>query len=733
LARQIGREPAPPAFIRTEHRFHLLENTMLEPEFTLADAFAPVDYATWREAVEKDLKGVPFEKKLVTHTYEGFQIPPVYRREDWEGSGDPSGFPGLFPFTRGSTVLGTSQAGWDIRQEHADPDPAASNRAILADLERGVTSVLLRLDMAARNGQGPDADEAAGLAARDGLMLYDLGAWERVLTGVNLPMAGVALEAGAAFAPAAALLVALARRREDDAGSLRFAFHADPLAALARDGGIPTSLDAAYRDLADLACWTHANLPGSTSVRVGTAPYHHSGATAAQDLGFAMATGVRYLRVLTDAGMSVPDAARQMVFAFGVGTNFFLAIAKLRAARLLWARVLEACGAEDAPGMRMQVRTSRRVMTQRDPWVNILRNTVCCFAGAIAGAETIITEPFDRAIGLPNDLSRRIARNTQVILQEESHLNRVADPAGGCWMLETQTEQLAELAWGVLQEVERRGGMDEALRSGWVTEQIQAAWEPRLKNIAVRKDPITGVSEFPNLLEAPVVREAPDLAALRERALGSLMRADETGREILGRAGLKGAGRIEALVEAAAHGANLGELAAALWADGGEAATVEPIAEHPFAAPFERLRDGSDAFLARTGRRPTVFLANLGPVAHHTARASYAKNFFEAGGFEVQTNPGFGDADAAAAAFRESGSRIAVICSSDKLYETFVDEVAPRLREAGARTVVLAGFPGEREPGYREAGVDRFIYMKCDVLQTLRELLTEEGVIDEGS
>jgi methylmalonyl-CoA mutase len=706
----------------------------LQSDFTLSDDFPPVDYETWRAAVEESLKGVPFEKRLVTHTYEGFEIPPVYRREDWNASGDPSGFPGMAPFTRGATLLGNVGSGWDKRQEHAQPDPADTNAAILTDLERGVTSILIRLDAAARTGLDPDMPPATTLVAHDGVAVYDVDGLARALAGVRLDIAGVALQAGAAVVPAAALLVALARREQVDLDEVRFSFDGDPLAVLARDGSLPVPVDTALRDLADLAQWTDQHLPQSTSVRVGTHPYHSAGATTAQDLGYSMATGIRYLRALTGAGMPLDRAARQMVFSYSIGTNFFHAIAKLRAARLLWARVLEACGADDdTVGMTLHVRPSRRVLTIRDPWVNMLRNTVCCFAGAVAGASAITVAPFDAAIGPPNDLSRRVARNTQIILEEESHLARVIDPAGGSWMIERQTEQLAELAWSVLQQVEAAGGMDAALTSGWVAERIDAAAAPRMHNIALRKDPITGVSEFPNVLEQAVVREEPDHATMRQQAVAALSRVDDTAGAGLDDLPPRDGSTTAALIGAAGEGASIGQLARALWTDGGEAPSIDPLTPQPYAEPFEALRDHSDRFLGQTGHRPAVFLANMGPLAHHTARATYAKNFFEAGGFGVLTNEGFADADAAAQAFASSGANIAVICSSDKLYETMVPDVAPALKDAGARTVVLAGRPGDNEAAYREAGVDRFIYIRCNVLQTLRELLTEEGVLRDDS
>jgi methylmalonyl-CoA mutase len=695
---------------------------MLDPEFTLGEDFPPAGYDEWRALAEADLQGASFEQKLVTHTYEGIDIQPVYTRRDRPGDGDPDGFPGQPPFVRGSRPLGAVRTGWDLRQEHAHPDLAVTNLAILDDLQGGATSLLLRLDVAARNGLDADDPAAAELAGRDGLMAYHADDFATALANVHLDLVGLTLEAGAAFLPAAAALAGLWRRQGVTPDQARGAFNADPLAVLARDGQLPVSPAAALAMMADLAAWTAQNYPNVTAVRVGTAPYHHAGATAAQDIGFGTATAVEYLRAMTKAGLDVDTAAGQILFSISLGTHHFLAVAKLRAARRLWARVVEACGGSPASGaMRVHARVSKRVLTLRDPYVNLLRNTVACFAAGVGGAEAITSVPFDSVAGPPDSLSRRIARNTVLVLQEEAHLHRVIDPPGGSWYLDWLTDQVADKAWGIFQEVERQGGMLRALESEWVSKQIDSAFAPRAKNLARRKEGITGVSEFPNVGEAPVMRTAPDRITLRAAASARLANARRpflpTGRPL-----------VATIVEAAERGASIGQLARALGFHA-EPTVVAPLTPHPFAEPFEELRAASDAWQASHGRRPRVFLANMGPVAHHTARATYSKNFFEAGGFDVVGNDGFKDADAAARAFAQSGATVAVICSSDKLYPDVVPQVAPRLKSAGARTVVLAGNPGANEAAWRGAGVDRFIFIKCDVLATLRDMLREEGVL----
>jgi methylmalonyl-CoA mutase len=714
---------------------------MIDSKLDLSE-FPQATYGQWRRNAEAELQGAPFEKKLVGRTFEGIDIHPLYTAEHWRSSGDPSGFPGFVPLTRGNRVLGNAVSGWGIHQEHLHPEPADCNRAILEDLEHGVTSIQLRLDAAACAGLDADARESTGLCGQDGVMVYSLGDLNGVLDGVRLDMAPISIDAGGAFLPGAALLAALLEQRGLDPVGVACAFNADPLGALMRDGRLGVPLDSALAEMADLAAWVAAHYPKATAVEVGTGPYHHAGATSTQDLAFAVATALEYLRALTRAGLDIDTAARQVVFGVSIGTQFFRAIAKLRALRAMWAKVVVTCGGSEAAArsIRVRSRTSRRVLTSVDPWVNLLRNTVCCFAGAVAGVDAITTAPMDAAIGPSDEFSRHLARNTQIILQEESHLNRVIDPAGGSWFLETLTTQLAERAWGLLRQVEERGGMIAAAQSGWVSEQIEAIEAARRKDLATRKQAVTGVSEHPDVREQRLTRPKPDPVKLRAAAATRLVawRRDHRGDatlEALARAASDPARKPGALmaaaVRAAREGATIGQMTAALVAAaaGAEPARVEPLAIRTYAAAYEELRAACDAFVEKTGRRPQIFLANWGTPAQFIARSTYAQNFFQAGGFQEVNNDGFSDVQALADAFAGSGANIGVICSTDTKYETIVEQVAPKLKAAGARTVILAGNPGANEAKYRAAGIDRFIFLRCDVLGTLRSLLQEEGVL----
>ncbi|MBX3427167.1 MAG: methylmalonyl-CoA mutase small subunit [Pirellulales bacterium] len=704
---------------------------MLSEELTL-DEFPPVDYAAWRALVDVDLAGAPFEKKLVTGAYEGIAIQPLYTAADWPSErAAMRGEPGTAPFVRGSRSTSESVAGWRLWQEHAHPDLGSTQQAIRDDVAGGVDGVLLRLDCAARSGIDPNDAAAMDLAARDGVAAYSLDDFDAVLAGVDLAKVAVALEAGAAFVPAAALMVQLWQRRSVGLDRAVGAFNADPLAVLARDGALPLAIDEALALLSDLAVWTEAHAPHVTAVRVGTAPYHHAGATAAQDLGFALATGVEYLRAMTAAGLAVDAAALQLVFNMAVGTHHFLAISKLRAARRLWSRVVEASGGSPTAGaMQLHAKTSKRVLTTRDPHVNLLRNTAAVFAAALGGAETITSVPFDAPLGLPDLHSRRVARNTAIILKEEGHLHRVADAPGGSWYLERLTDELAEKGWGVFQQVEAQGGMRAALESGWIAAQIESAFAPRAKKLADRREGIVGVSEFADAKHVRLERPAPDRAAIARTAaerIASIRReqALEVGSLV---SGTKPGERTVGAIAAAAAGATIGSLAGALGF-GGASPSIAPLALSPFAQPFEELRDACDAWAVKHGAPPQVLLASLGRPAQHGPRSQYSKSFFEAGGFLVIQDEAAGTIDAAVAALDKHQAPIAVLCSTDEIYAEQAATAAQRLKQAGAKTVVLAGVPGANEAAWREAGVDRFIFMKCDVLATLRELLAGLGVI----
>ena len=706
---------------------------LMEPlakEFHLGSTFAKVDHAAWQQLVEKEIKGAPFAKRMVTRTYEGIALKPLYTEESFPTGGDPAGLPGSPPFVRGSDPLGQILVGWDIRQEHAHPDPAIANAQILDDLAAGVTSIDLRLDAAGALGLDADDPLATELTGRDGVSLSTPADVDRLVQGVELGIAGFYFDARGAFLPVAGLYVAAARKAGVATKDLLGSFNADPLAALTREGRLPLPLASALRQMADLACWTAKNAPRMTSVEVSTTPYHDAGATSVMDVAFAVATGVAYLRALVDGGLDVDAAAGQITFHMGLGCRFYLAIAKIRAARRLWADVVAASGGSaHAQRMRLRVSTCRRVLTTRDPSLNILRNTVACYAGAIGVADAITTIPYNAPTGLPTEPARRNARNTHHILMEECHLAQVVDPAGGSWFVEYYTDAIAKSAWAMFQQVEAQGGMAKAVEGGWIADQIRPVEAGRERDIATRKVAIVGVSEHPILTEDHAEQEQPNTRQLATAAAQRLAnwRHQHANLTLPGIVAGSGAGTRAATVIAAAEaGATLGQLARLMIEEGAAPTVMAPLLVHPYAAAFDELRDAADALTAKQGHRPRVYLAGVGSIAEQVARKGYATDFFVAGGFEVVAQEVRLDVAASVDGFTASKAKIAVICSTDRQYATAVSELAPKLKAAGARTVLLAGSPGASEAVWRNAGVDMFIFVRCDVVATLWSLLHAE-------
>ncbi len=672
------------------------------------DPFPPVPRSEWVAKVEADLKGAAFDK-LRSTTAGGLTVEPLYTADDAVDA-QQAGLPGLFPFVRGSSAVG----GWTIRQEYDDPRPSVCKAMIETDLARGVEALWLRL--------GP----------RGGVRVLTVDELDQLLAPVDLERTSVWVDGGSDALAVASGFLSVARRRGVEISALRGGLGFDPVGLLAGDGGIHGGLRARMAELRDLAAWCAEHAPGLRAVHVSGSPYDNAGASEVQELAYTLATGLEYLRQLVDAGLTVDAAAAQLAFSYGISSDFFTQVAKLRAARWAWAKVVKAAGGDGAlAAMHIHGRTSPFTMAFRDPWVNMLRVTAECTAAILGGAQSISTLPFDYPIGPADDLSLRVARNTQLVLRDESHLGEVADPAGGSWYVERLTEDLARAAWEELQSIERDGGILEALGSGTLVDRVSAVAEQRRKRIATRKTPIVGVSEFPNLEEDSVRREpvtSDEIHGLLERSLQSIDL--ETHRDQL----LKLARRVneterprgsltEACLEAMEAGADMYSVATVLQ-HGQPDFHVEPVAAWRQSDAWERLRDRSD----RADSRPTAFLANLGPIPAHKARSAWAQNLLAAAGIAAPPNDGFDGPDALSSGWSSSGASLAVVCGSDADYESSLEPSVAALKAAGCPVVLVAGRPGEREAALREAGVSDFVFVGADVLDVMSRLLDGIGV-----
>lgn len=612
--------------------------TSVTDELRLAADFAPATYDDWRKLVDGVLKGAPFDK-LVGKTYDGLKIEPIYPRA--RDAAPIAGRPAAAP--------------WQIMQRIDHPDAALANAQALHDLENGANG--LTLVFAGANGaHGFGLDSSAEAIGK-------------VLDGVFID-AGIGIELQIGPQSAAIHVAEYVKRRGLDPAACDIRFGLDPLGACAVWGSSPHSwpeiLPAVTGAIKGLAAMGFKGPFAAADGRV----IHDAGGSEVQELAFVLAAAIAYLRAIESAGMAVEDAQGMVYARLAADADQFLTLAKFRALRLLWVRIEQASGFAPKP-LYIAAETAWRMLTQRDPYVNMLRATIATFSAGLGGADSINVLPHTLALGLPDAFARRAARNTQLVLLEESNLAKVSDPAAGSGGIETLTQQLCEAAWSLFQEIEKAGGAFAALEQGLIQRKVAATRAVREANIARRKEVLTGATEFPNLHEAQV----------------AVIDAKPIALAPYGEAKMK----------------------------------FDPLPPMRLAAPFERLRDRSDQILKKSGARPRIFLANLGSPADFTARATFAKSFFETGGIEAIDTEGFADPAALASAFKASGAAMACVCSSDKVYAAQAATAAKALHAAGARHIYLAGRPGDQEAALRDAGVGDFVFAGGDVLAALRD------------
>ncbi len=594
----------------------------------LAEDFPDPTREAWLALVDKALKGAPFDKRLVARTADGIALGPLDTAADAPAPAPPLWGPRdpLRP--------------WEVRTVVAAADPGEAGRQALEDLRGGGASVLLRLD--------PTGADGVAVGSADDLA--------RALEGVHTDLAPVALDAGWLGPEAAGWLSEAAGRGP----AAPLAFHLDPLGAFAREGASPGPLDAHLAAAAEAAARLIEVHPQATAWLANGRAVHEAGGTEVQELGVMAAAALAYVRAGEAAGLSREPALRAVLLGVSVDGRFLLSTAKLRAARALWGRIAAAYGV-DAPA-RIEARSSARMLSRLDAWTNLVRLTAAGFAGAVGGADAVVLAPFTEPLAPPTDFARRQARNTQLVLQEEAHLGRVADPAAGSWSLERITDELARRAWAQMQAIEREGGLAAALRAGRLQREVAEARAALERDVASRRAGLVGVSEFPALAEASVeVGPASPAAPLR--------------------------------VDARRPGP-----------DDRAAAALAPMR---LSAPFERLR----ARAAAADRRPRAFLAELGPVSDHAARAGFARNLLAAGGIAAEGGP--------SDAYEPGETPLAVLVGSDEGYAAEGAAVVRDLRARGARSVWVAGPELE--------GVDGRLSAGCDAPAVLDRLLTELG------
>ena len=695
------------------------------------DEFTPPTDEEWKAACEALLKGAPFEKKMFTKTYEGITFDPMYTRKHTEDILPKGVMPGMGDYLRGVDAAGYIGKPWGIAQACDETLPAENNELLRHEHDKGATIYHIVLDTASRTGVDARQAEAVGDTGTSVTTVEDMHV---LLTGLDLAKFPLYVYAGANAVPLLALVAAARRASGEDMAEVRGIVGADPIGALAADGKLPASLDAHYDSLAAAARWATVNAPHLRTVFVRSDVYSNGGANDVQEVASVLATATAYLRALCERGLTIDEAASQIAFAFSMGANFFLQIAKLRAVRPLWAQIVKAFGGNaEAQKMRIHARPALFFKTIYDPYVNMLRNTTEIFSGVVGGIDSFESAPFDEPIRKGDEFSRRIARNVQIMLQEEFGLLQPIDPAGGSWAVETLTRQMKEKIWAEFQRIEKEGGIIAALRAGSLQESVAAVLAARFKNADLRRDRIVGNNMYPNMTETLLETRAEDTAALKAQRTADidayLSDIDVKHRdEAL--ASLRQAHSVDHAVEAALAGATIAELMTAVT-EGNGAETVTAIAPHRWSERFEALRQRTEEYKAEKNDNVKIFLANMGPIPQHKARADFTTGFLQVGAFEVLGNDGFKTVEEAADAARASGADAVVICSTDATYPEIVPALAPKLHEVlpKARVFLAGAAPKDLLETYKEAGIDEYISVRANCYEILESLQKQKGMI----
>ena len=602
----------------------------------LFNEFAPIPTEKWEEIINKDLKGADYEKKLVWRTNEGFKVRPYYREENLADLAYLNVMPNEFPYTRG-TKADTNN--WEIVQNVTETDPAKANEVALSALKGGATMIAFTM-------QGVKT-------------LQDL---TTMLAGIDLAKVGVQFTRpqGRAVQLTKDFIAYLEANRIDKA-AVKGGIAYDGISCCLRHGKFPTSEKAAMDTAIELVNLT-ADMPNFKVVNVRGIQMHNGGATIVQELGYTLGIANEYLAYATSNGLTVEQMAKKMEVTLSIASNYFMEIAKLRAFRLLWATMVSQYQpkCDCACKVRINSVASSWNKTLYDPYVNMLRTTTEGMAASLGGADTIALQPFDVAFKHDDDFSRRISRNVQIILKEESYFDKVVDPAAGSYYIENLTDSLAEHAWKQFQEVEAQGGIIPLILSGEVKKAIEESCNKRNMDIATRKYVLLGTNQYPNINET------------------MLDKVEEKPEE-----------------------------------------KVEGLQPYRGAIAFEQLRLETERHAKQSGR-PKVFLLKIGNLAMRQARAGFTSNFFGCAGYEIVENAGFATVDEGIEAAKAVKADIVVVCSSDEEYATFGVEAAKAAKAAGF-IFIVAGNPTESIDALKEAGADDFIHVRTNVLECLKK------------
>ncbi|MDY0082887.1 MAG: methylmalonyl-CoA mutase family protein [Ignavibacteriaceae bacterium] len=708
------------------------QEVKLNEKLNLKKDFPVPSFDEWKQQVEKDLKGESFEKRLITKTYEGINLQPIYTSNDIKDLPQLNNLPGFENYLRGSFASGFNGQDWEISQEYNQSLPEDINDALIYDLKRGLNSINIVLDNPTQLGL--DADQSkSGEVGKDGLSISGVRKMLVLFKDIDLSNQPVNISGGFSALPITLLFNAYANETRTSLMNIKGSITSDPYEYLLTKGELPVSLNQIFDEMKLAAGLMIKSNSAIKTIGVSGIVFNNSGANAVQELAFTLASAVEYLNEMISRGLDINDVAKRVKFTFGAGSFYFMEAAKLRAARMLWNKVLEAFGAdEENRKMFIHCKASSFNQTYFDPYVNMLRTTTEAFSAIIGGADSIHTNPYDESFNPPDNFSRRIARNTQIVLKEESHLDQVIDPAGGSYFVEKLTDDIANAAWKLFQTIEEKGGMLKSIQSGFVQDEINKVAEARKKDFAKRKSVLVGTNMYANPKEEMVEIKKTDYDAIYKKRVEYIQKyrisgEDKKHRSILNKlqkiADAKSYDMIEDVVDAFIEGASIGEISKSIRASADKGISVQPLKQFRLAEMFEEIKIAAENYRLKTGSKPKIFLAAMGPLKQFKVRADFSRAFFEVGGFEIIYPKGFNTTGDAVNAAIDSKTQAVVICSTDDTYPKLVPPLVKGIKEKSKdMVVILAGYPKDQIEEHKKSGVDDFIYLGADAHQVLGNL-----------
>lgn len=695
--------------------------------------FSTPSFEEWKQQVEKDLKGESFDKKLLTKTFEGIDLQPLYTSQDIKDLPQPNTFPGFEHFLRGSNFSGYNGRAWEIAQEYSQALPENMNEALKKDLNRGLNSINILLDNPTKLGL--DADQSkAGEVGRGGLSISGVRKMQVLFNDIDLTNQPININCGFSALPVSLLFRAYADETRTSLMNIKGSITSDPYEYLLTYGELPISVKQIFDEIKLVTeLMTKSNSPIKT-LGVSGLTYNNAGASAVQELAFTLATAVEYVNELISRGLKADDLVKRIKFTFGIGSFYFMEISKLRAARMLWSKILEVYGVQkESRKIFIHAKTSEFNQTYFDPYVNMLRTTTEAFSAIVGGVDSLHTNSFDESFNPSDNFSRRIARNTQIILKEESHLDQVIDPAGGSFFVEKLTDDLSTAAWKLFQSIDEQGGMLKTIQSGFVQSEILKIAEIKKKDAAKRKSVLVGTNMYANPNEDMMEIKEPDYESIYKKRVEYIQKYRVTGENNKHNSILDKLQKItdsndydmiENAVDAYLEGASLGEISRSIRSSTEKGISVHPLKQFRLAEMFEELRIASENIKKKSGNKPKVFLATMGSLKQFKARADFARAFFEVGGFEIEYPNGFANPDDAVKSAIESKAHAVVICSSDDTYPELVPPIVKGIKEKSKDVaVILAGYPKDQIDDHKKSGVDDFIYLGADAQVVLSNLL----------